>query len=280
MTYENDVNTEVTENDVPFDIPEGYRLMSDDEATEMAKTLIEDHREKYEMQEVVDSAIAAGQLNDVMRNEFYYEYMHGGRKVQGLSASMIKHLATVRGISEVTEERVITESDEKWEYEVTVEMPDPLNPNRMMKRSGFAEATKIAFGKPDPFAKQKAHTKAFRNAALSLLPQDLIIATIYKLAKLVPVDWHPKALPAPKASNATTAMKRCFAVYGKHEKDILEKHGVTREEFGDAIRVHYEVGTRKDLTTEQWNELRKSLETEGYGNVVKSIIDIAKTTPF
>lgn len=81
--------------------------------------------------------------------------MHGGRKVQGLTAPMIKHLATVRGISEVTEERVITESDEKWEYEVTVEMPDPLNPNRMMKRSGFAEATKIAFGKSDPLLNRK-----------------------------------------------------------------------------------------------------------------------------
>lgn len=276
---------EVTEQeivDVPFEVPNGYRLMSEDEATEMAKTLVADHREKWQMQDVVDSAVAAGELNEVMRNEFYYEYMQGNKKVQGLTAPMIKHLATVRGISEVTEERVITETDEKWEYEVTVEMPDPHNPNRMMKRSGFAEATKIDFGKYDKFAKQKAHTKAFRNAAISLLPQDLIIATIYKLAKLVPADWQPKPKALPTSESAVNnAMNNCFAVYGKHEKVILDNHGVSREAFGDAIRNHYNVSSRKELTAAQWDEIRKSLETEGFGDVVKSIIEIAKVdAPF
>ena len=273
---DNDDN-DVSEQDVPFEIPAGYRLMSEEEATNLAQTLVVDHRDKWEMQEVVDSAIAAGELNDIMRNEFYYEYMQGNRKVQGLTAPMIKHLATVRGISEVTEERVITETDDKWEFEVNVQMPDPHNPDRMINRSGFAEATKNAFGKPDPFAKQKAHTKAFRNAALSLLPQDLIIATIYKLAKLVPVDWKPKTAPtAPKTADVGKAMKHCFATYGKYEKDISDTHGVSRKDFGDAIRIHYNVKSRRDLTADQWDELRESLDTEGYGDVVKSVIDIAK----
>lgn len=67
-------------------------------------------------------------------------------------------------------------------------------------------------------------------------------------------------------------MKRCFAVYGKHEKDILEKHDVSRQAFGNAIREHYNVDSRKDLTAAQWDELRKSLETEGYGDVVKNSV--------
>ena len=278
LADENEVTEQdVADVDVPFEIPEGYRLMSDDEATELAKSLVKDHRKQWEIQEIVDNAIAAGQMNDMMRSEFLYEYDQGNRTVRGLSAKMIIHLATARGASEVIDKSTYTETegdDGKYEFDVVVEMPDPFNPKRMLTRRGFAEASKIAFGKPDPFAKQKAHTKAFRNACLKLLPQDLIIATIYKLAKLVPADWQPQS--TPKESDTDKAMKRCFATYGKHEKDILENHSVSRQVFGDAIRVHYDVGSRKDLTAEQWDEIRKSLETEGYGDVVKSIIDIAK----
>lgn len=265
-----DVNVE----DVPFEIPDGYRLMSDEEATELAKTLIEDYREKWEIQEVCDDLVLAGQTSDLLRNEFLYEFKQGGRIVRGLTAPMIKHLATARGISEVTEERVYNSDDDKSEFDVVVEMVNPFDPNHKLKRSGFAEEPKTKSGKYNKFHKQTAHTKAFRNAALGLLPQDLIITTIHKLAKLVPTDFQPRSIP--KESNTVKAMKCCFAVYGKYEKDILETHGVSREAFGDAIREYYEVGSRKDLTAAQWDELRKSLETEGYGDVVKRIIKIVK----
>ena len=282
-TIQPDTDAETTA-DVPFEIPEGYRLMSDEEAEALANSLIEDQREKWEIQEIVDNAVAAGQMNDMMRNEFLYEFKQGNRVVRGLSASMISHLAAAQSISEVTDERVHKETEGEegiHDFEIVVEMPDPHSPGRMLKRTGFCEEPKYAFNRYDKFAKQKAYTKAFRNACMKLLPQDLITSTIYRLAKLVPVDWQPKAQAAPKQSAVNKAMRRCFAVYGKHAEDISEKHSVSREAFGDAIREHYKVKSRKELTAVQWNEIRESLETEGYGDVVKSIIDIAKDSiPF
>ena len=214
-------NSEVQDAEVPFDVPEGYRLLSDAEMTEFASQLIEDRHEKWEVQEIVDNAVAAGEVNALMRNEFLYEYKQGGKEVRGLTAAMIVHLATAQGASEVTDEREYVDHDDKHEFTVVVEMPSPVNPNEKIKRTGFSEEPKNAFGKYDKFAKQKAYTKAFRNACMKLLPQDLVIATIYKLAKLVPVDWKPlasqSALPAPQQNgNGESTGGR----YGKSNESV------------------------------------------------------------
>ena len=66
---------------------------------------------------------------------------------------MIGDLATANGISEVIEAREYVEHDDKHEFTVVVEMPDPMRPDRMINRSGFAEEPKEAYGKYDKFAK-------------------------------------------------------------------------------------------------------------------------------
>jgi hypothetical protein len=205
---------------------------------------------------------------------------------------MIGHLATAQGVSEVIEQRKVSgeaEDAEKYEFEVVVEMPDPNNPQRMLYRTGYAEEPKEAYEKYDKFAKAKAHTKAFRNACMKLLPQDLIIATIYKLAKLVPADWTPRqplqqrqsrALPPPKqngtAETATdNAMKACFAVFGKKEADLL-KNGVAKKDFWDALGKVLDVKSRDDMTIVQWNQVRTALEKKPYGKIVEDVIDTLK----
>ena len=55
--------------EVPFEVPEGWRLVSDDEAEALARQLVEDHRENWEIQEIVDAAVEACEMNDMLRND-------------------------------------------------------------------------------------------------------------------------------------------------------------------------------------------------------------------
>lgn len=255
--------------DVPFEVPEGFRIVSDAEAEALARQIVEDHREKWEVQEIVDSAVEAGELNALMRNEFYWEYKQGGRTIRGLTAAMISHLATARGISEEIEHRQHIETDDTHAFEVVVSMRDPLNPDDKLYRSGFAEEPKKLNGKPDKFAKQKAYTKAFRNACLKLLPQDLVIAAIYKLAKLVPVDWQPprQALPSPKNGQPalTEREKARLAAFAKYKtrKADLEVLGITEDVFKAGVYDHYGVKSSDEMTQDQCSDLEVSLDMNG-----------------
>ena len=259
--------TEVQDVEVPFEVPEGYMLLSDAQVEQLASQLVETHQEKWEIQEIVDNAIAAGEMNALMRNEFLYEFKQGGRPVRGLTAAMIAHLATARGISEVTEE------------------PDPFNPDRMLKRTGFSEEPKVLRGEYDRFAKQKAYTKAFRNACLKLLPQDLIIAAIYKLAKMVPVDWapnpQPRALP-PAQNGATagngnqadeatqTAEKAAFASYNDRAEQ-LDALGITKDIFWAGVKAHFKVKSRAEMTAQQYQQLRKDLNEKDFAQWIRDL---------
>ena len=275
------MNNEMTEaqaTDVPFEVPEGFRLVSDEEAEVLARQIVEDHREKWEIQEIVDSAVEAGELNALMRNEFYWEYTQSGRKIRGLTAAMISHLATARGITEEIEHRNHVETDDTHAFEVVVSMRDPLNPDDKLYRSGFAEEPKTLNGKPDKFSRQKAYTKAFRNACMKLLPQDLVIAAIYKLAKLVPVDWQPPRQALPPAQNGQPApteckkaMKACFDAFGKQEKNLADL-GVSKADFWDALGKVLGVKSRDDMTEQQWNDVEKSLKTVDYGEIVRDVL--------
>ena len=259
--------------DVPFEVPEGFRIVSDEEAEALARQLVEDHREKWEIQEIVDSAVAAGEVSALLRNEFLYEYKQGNRQIRGLTAAMIIHLGTAQGVSEVVDQSVHTETDGedgKHEFEVVVEMPDPRNAQRMIYRRGYAEEPKVAYGKYDKFAKAKAHTKAFRNATMKCLPQDLVIATIYKLAELVPADWTPprqKALPParngqPALTERGKARAAAFAKY-KARKADLEALGITEDVFKAGVYDHYDVKSSDEMTEDQCGDLEISLDVDG-----------------
>ena len=280
--------TELQEVAIPFDVPEGYRLVTEDEAAILASQLVEDHREKWQIQDIVDSALAASEMNAMMRSELYYEFKKGGKTIRGLTATMIGHLATAQGISEVYEAREFSGDDPDathYEFTVVVEMPDPLNPDRMLYRSGFAEEPKMFNGDYDKFAKRKAYTKAFRNACLKFLPQDLIMATTYKLAKIVPVDWTPtpqtRALP-PAQNGATTdngnqadaatqtAEKAAFASYNDRAEQ-LDALGITKEIFWEGVKAHFKVKSRAEMTAEQYQQLRKDLNEKDFAQWIRDL---------
>ena len=278
-------STETQEVAVPFEVPEGYRLMTDAEAELMASQIVESRQEQWEVQEIVDNAVIAGEFNALMRNELYYEFKQGSKQVRGLTAKMIGHLATAQGISEVIEQRQVSgdaEDAEKYEFEVVVEMSDPRNPQRMLYRTGYAEEPKEAYGKYDKFAKAKAHTKAYRNACLKFLPQDLIMATTFKLANLVPADWtpkpQPKALPAANGNrqntetlNAMNAMNACFDTFNKKEQTLLDL-GVSKSDFWEALKGVLGVQSREDMTVEQWNDVTRDLNTVDFGGIVRDVL--------
>ena len=283
MTNENGTQTtELQEVQVPFEVPEGFRLMTDEEAELMASQIVESRQEQWEIQEIVDSAVVAGEMNALMRSELYYEYTQGGKTVRGLTAKMIGHLATAQGISEVIELRKSSgdaEDADKYEFEVVVEMPDPHNPQRMLYRTGYAEEPKIAYGKYDKFARAKTHTKAYRNACLKFLPQDLIMATTFKLANLVPADWtpkpQPKALPpAPQNGTQTDAQlraeKAAFATYNDRAEQ-LDALGITKEIFWEGVKTHFKVKSRTDMTAAQYQELREALNVKGFANWIQDL---------
>ena len=282
MTNENGTQTtEAQAVEVPFEVPEGYRLLTDAEAEMFASQLVEDRREKWEVQEIVDDAVASSEMNALMRSELYYEFKQGKNIIRGLTAKMIGHLATASGISEVIDKQKYSgdaEEAEKYEFEVVVEMPDPHNPQRMLYRWGSAEQPKFLNGKYDKFAKAKAHTKAFRNACLKFLPQDLIMATTFKLANLVPADWTPKpqqkALPAAQNGTQTDAQlrdeKAAFATYNDRAEQ-LEKLGITKEIFWAGVKTHFKVKSRTDMTAAQYQELREALNVKDFANWIQDL---------
>ena len=276
-------STELQEVQVPFEVPEGFRLMTDEEAELMASQIVESRQEKWEIQDIVDSAIAAGKMNAMMRSELYYEFKKGGKMIRGLTSVMIAHLATAQGISEVYDAREFSGDDPEathYEFTVVVEMPDPRNPDRMIYRSGFAEEPKMLKGDYDKFAKRKAYTKAFRNACLKFLPQDLIMATTFKLANLVPADWTPKpqqkALPPAQNGTQTdaataNAMQACFDAFNEKEQDLLDL-GVSKVAFWDALKGVLGVKSREDMTEQQWKDVNTSLKTIGFGEIVRDVL--------
>lgn len=282
------LDAEAQEVEVPFEVPEGYRILSDAEMEKLASELVESRQEKWEVQEIVDSAVAAGELNDLMRNEFLWEFNQNGRTLRGLTAAMIAHLATAEGISEEVDRRVYNGEGEYHEFEVVVSIADPRHPDGKIFRSGFSEEPKIVNGKYDKFGKIKAYTKAFSRACKKLLPQDLMIAAIYKLAKIVPVDWTPRQAlppqrqqaalpPAPNGQQADTARDTARkAMYARftERKAELEKLGITEKILREGILKKHGVESRADLTEAQYVEVRKDLT----GKIAKWILDLAPKT--
>lgn len=270
-----------TEVDVPFDVPEGFRLLSDAEMEQLANEVAKSHKEQWEVQEIVDNAVAAGEMNELMRNELLWEFKQNGRMIRGLTAAMISHLAKVEGISEEIDRRVYNGDGDYHDFEVVVSIADPLHPDGKSFRSGFSEEPKVVNGKYDKFGKIKAYTKAFTRACKKLLPQDLMMAAVFKLARLVPADWQPRqqALAAPKQNrtpNATEkAMKACFDAFTKAEAD-LAKQGAAKKGFWDVLGKNLGVANRDAMTIVQWNQVRTDLEAKPYGKIVQDVIDTLK----
>ena len=285
--------TEIQDVEVPFDVPTGFRLLSDAEMEKFAAQIVEDHREKWEVQEIVDAAVAAGEINELMRNEFLWEFKQNGRTLRGLTAAMIAHLATAEGITEEIDRRVYEGEGDYHEFEVVVSIADPRHPDGKLYRSGFSEEPKVVNGRYDKFGKIKAYTKAFSRACKKLLPQDLMIAAIYKLARLVPVDWTPRqalpeqhqqrALPPTQEngnhtdadSGRETARKAMYAQYNERKAELEKRWGITEEILKAGILKRYNVDSRAGLTEAQYVEVRK-VRKALTGKFAKWVLDLTK----
>ena len=275
--------TELQEVEVPFEVPEGFRLLSDAEMEQLANEIAKSHKEKWQVQELVDNAVAAGEMNELMRNELLWEFKQKGRTIRGLTAAMIAHLAKVEGISEEIDRRVYNGDGDYHDFEVVVSIADPSHPDGKSYRSGFAEEPKIVNGNYDKFGKIKAYTKAFSRACKKLLPQDLMMAAIYKLARLVPVDWQPRqsqqrALPPATNGNGNQedtatlkAMNACFATFNEKEQVLLDL-GVSKADFWDALKGVLGVQSRDDMTVSQWNSVNESLKAIDFGEIVRDVL--------
>ena len=71
--------TELQEVEVPFEVPEGFKLLSDAEMEQLANEVAKSHKEGWEVQELVDNAVAAGEMHELMRNELLWEFKQTGR---------------------------------------------------------------------------------------------------------------------------------------------------------------------------------------------------------
>ena len=272
--------TEIQEVEVPFDVPEGFKLLSDEEMELLANEIAMSHKEKWEVQELVDNAVAAGEMHELMRNELLWEFKQNGQMIRGLTAAMIAHLAKVEGISEEIDRRKYNGDGDYHDFEVVVSIADPTHPDGKSFRSGFSEEPKMVNGRYDKFGKIKAYTKAFSRACKKLLPQDLMMAAVYKLARLVPADWQPRQQALPPASNGTgnqqdaatvKAMESCFKAFHDVEQNLADL-GVSKDAFWDALKEVMGVKDRNDMTEQQWKDVTRDLQTVDFGEVVRDVL--------
>ena len=233
--------------------------------------------EAWQIVEAIDDMVDTGQANEFMKNEFFYEFKQGNRIVRGLSASAYAHLALIEKITIDTME--VTKLKSGYEADAVAIKSDT---NQQAFGTGYAPYFD-SYGKLDVFAKQKAMTRAARNARKQLLPYQKVVEAISNLAGLpntlptATTATSQPALPAaqtqaPNGEQETKtagetaedtplakALRQGFAVYGQF-KESLADIGVDETAFWHGVRDHYKVGSRKDMTEGQWNNLVNSLE--------------------
>lgn len=255
---------------------ETTEMVDDDQTTELA----ESDKERYEIAEAVEDAIAGGVDSPFMRSEYYYAYQKGGKIVAGLTSSMYAHLALVEGISIDPEKTTFTEED-GW-LSCDVEVFSIENP--LLRSQGYGcRPTTGQNGTEKRFIKQTVQTIAFRNAVKKLLPFDLVTSAVDKFMlaekgtipgdakhqQALPKDSTPRkqqpAKPAPQTAEEAAqvrcdnARKRAFAVATEHQES-LDSIGISKEVFWQGVRDFYEVDSRADMTEQQWKNLASSLE--------------------
>ena len=222
-----------------------------------------DKMEKWELQELVDEAVATGQIRPEMVNEYVYEFSQGGRVITDLTAASYHQIALNTGINTKSVER----EDHKTGviYTVCVERDG-------QERFGVAFEPYEFAGKFDRFCFQKALTKATRNAIKQLVSATERMDTIAKLKALpsmdtanqAPADMLPpaketQAVEVPlstggkdaeplKDNEADILRKRCFALYSKHKETL------GGEKFWDKVRAKFGVKSRSTMELRHWRE--------------------------
>ena len=205
---------------------------------------VEADGEAWEIVETIDDLVAAGQSSEFMKNEFYYSFQQGGKTVHGLTASAYAHLALVEGISiESCEVKGL-----KTGYEADV-VAIKLDSGQRAYGAAFAPYT--SNNKLDVFAKQKAISKASRNARKQLLPYQKVVEAIGNLAGLT--NTLPPA-PTPTEQDGKTLEQRkqgeMFACFSDRKAD-LEKLGINGFTFWAGVKVKYGILSRSEMSAVQ-----------------------------
>ena len=125
---------------------------------------------------------------------------------------------------------------------------------------------------------QGVYQSVFSNACKKLLPQDLIMAAIYKLARNSCLPTGNRAKPCHRSVNSVLyrpaqngesapterekARAAAFAKY-KERKADLEALGITEDTFKAGVYDHYDVNSSDEMTQDQCGDLEISLDTDG-----------------
>ncbi len=211
--------------------------------------------EAWEVVETIDDLVASGQSNEFMKNQFYFEFKQGDRIVRGLTVAAYAHLALVENVS-IEDLEVV---GLKTGYEANA-IAVKLDTGQRAHGTAF-QPYMDSYGKLDVFAKQKAISKACRNARKQLLPYQLVVEAISNLAGL------PNALPpAPtKDANGKTLKERkqgeMFAVFAEREKELADM-GIDKFTFWAAVKVRSGILSRAEMTEVQMVSVIESLRTK------------------
>ena len=138
--------------------------------------LAESNEEKWEIQEAVDEAIAAGRDNPYLHSEYYYAYKQDGRTIVGLTASMYAHLALIESISVDPDQTQWEEVDGWLTCSVVAHRLAP--DDTTLYAEGFGSRPMPQDGRDRQFVKQIVWSIAARNARRQLLPFDLVTTAL------------------------------------------------------------------------------------------------------
>ena len=245
-----------------------------------------ENMEQWELIELVDEAVATGQITKEMINEYVYEMKVGGRWITDLTAASYHQLALKRGIT--TEEIKREDMTDGVMYTVTVaQVVVDLDKADWQRRIGVSFEPFIVSGKFDRFCYQKALTKATRNAIKQLVSATERFEAMKALREIplsvgakqdaLPVNVTPAdMLPKPEADKAAdakaavkerpdgeselvTLRKRCFALWNEHNGEIDDPKvktgdGKLQAGFWDRVRERFQVQSRATMELRHWRE--------------------------
>ena len=261
------------------DDPKQEEVEESTEISEGALPIASDDRETYELVETLDDIVASGQSSEFLRNEYVYEFEQRGKVVRGLTAAAYAHLALVENVSIENMEVDVHNNG----YEATA-VAVKLDTQQRAYGTAYAPF-KDYNGRLDIFARQKAMTKAARNARKQLLPFERVVAAVEALSKVpnaLPPQRENQQLPPPQQQQAAEvvdtkdkARKAAFALFNEKETDLMNTLHISKSQFWDAAKAHYKVESRTEMTEQQWRNLRASLNIKGYASWIK---DIGKPT--
>ena len=234
--------------------------------------------QEYEVANFVDDALVEGSMTDFMLSEYVYEFAQGGRTIRGLTARAIAHIAQEQNISikEITREN---QAEGVLYTAVAVKVESGVSETEWLRAEGVSYEPIMLNGKPDPFAWQKAMTKASRNARRQLIPAVLQIKAVAMLIEIggnaAGNNQGQAALPAQPKDDTDRHRKGAFALFNE-KQPALHALEIDTDTFWLGVREHYEVKSRTEMDESNWRNLRASLEAEGFASWIRDLAPVSE----